>query len=76
MGWMAGGSSHDSGCEFFTSYISLAVKWPVREADHSPPSSAEVEECVKVYLYSPNMPLWCGAQLQKETQGQLYLLQQ
>jgi len=22
--------------------LSLGVKWPVREADHSPPSSAEV----------------------------------
>jgi len=25
-----------------------------READHSPPSSAEVKEGVELYLYSPN----------------------
>jgi hypothetical protein len=31
------------------------------EADHSPPSSAEVKECVELYLYSPNMPSWHGA---------------
>jgi hypothetical protein len=24
-----------------------------READHSPPSSADVKECVKIYLHSP-----------------------
>jgi hypothetical protein len=24
-----------------------------READHSPPSSAEVKECVELHLYSP-----------------------
>jgi hypothetical protein len=28
-------------------------KRPGREADHSPPSSAEVKECVELYLYSP-----------------------
>jgi hypothetical protein len=33
------------------------------EADHSPPSSAEVKECMKLYLYSPNKLSWCGAQL-------------
>jgi hypothetical protein len=26
---------------------------PEREADHSHPSSAEVKECVKLYLHSP-----------------------
>jgi hypothetical protein len=31
----------------------LEVKWPGREADHSPPSSAEVKECVDLYLHSP-----------------------
>jgi hypothetical protein len=29
------------------------VKRPGREADHSPPSSAEVKECVELYLQSP-----------------------
>jgi hypothetical protein len=29
------------------------VKRPGREADHSPPSSDEVKECVELYLHSP-----------------------
>jgi hypothetical protein len=33
--------------------LSLGVKRPGREADHSPPSSAEAKECVKLYLHSP-----------------------
>jgi len=32
----------------------LGVKQPGREADHSRPSSAEVEECVDLYLHSLN----------------------
>jgi hypothetical protein len=31
----------------------LGVKRPGREANHSPPSSAEVKECVELYLHSP-----------------------
>jgi hypothetical protein len=34
-----------------------------READHSPPSSVEVKEWVELYLHSPNMLSWRGAQL-------------
>jgi hypothetical protein len=37
------------------------VKQPGREADHSPPSSAEVKECVELYLHSANTPSWRGA---------------
>jgi hypothetical protein len=33
--------------------LSLGVKRPGREADHSPPYSAEVKECVELYLHSP-----------------------
>jgi hypothetical protein len=33
--------------------LSLVVKRPGHEADHSPPSSAEVKECVELYLDSP-----------------------
>jgi hypothetical protein len=33
--------------------LSLGVKRPGREADHSLPSSAEVKECVELYLHSP-----------------------
>jgi hypothetical protein len=43
-----------------------------READHSPPSSAEVKERAELYLHSLNMPPWRGAQL-GGAQGQLYL---
>jgi hypothetical protein len=38
-----------------------ALNLPGREADHSPPSSAEVKECVELYLHFPNTPSWCGA---------------
>jgi hypothetical protein len=34
-----------------------------READHSPPSSAEVKEWVELYLHSPNTLSCRGAQL-------------
>jgi hypothetical protein len=43
-----------------------------READHPPPSSAEVKEWVELYLHFPNTPSWRGAQL-GGAQGQLYL---
>jgi hypothetical protein len=43
--------------------LSLEVKRPVREADHSPPSSAEVKDWVELYLHSPNTPSWRGARL-------------
>jgi hypothetical protein len=47
--------------------LSLGVKRPGREADHSPPSSAEVNEWVELYLHSPYTPLWRGAQLSTGT---------
>jgi hypothetical protein len=40
--------------------LSLGVKWPGREADYSPPSSAKVER-VEIYLHSPNTPPLRGA---------------
>jgi hypothetical protein len=40
-----------------------------READHSPPSSADVKEWVELYLHSPNTPSW---RVSGGTQGQLY----
>jgi hypothetical protein len=46
--------------------LSLGVNRPGRERDYSPPSNAEVKECVEVYLYSPNTP-WHGAQFKKST---------
>jgi hypothetical protein len=41
--------------------VSLRTGWPGREADHSPPSSAEVKECVGLCLHSPNASSWRGA---------------
>jgi hypothetical protein len=58
----------------FPARVGLAVKRPGREADHSPPSSAKVTECVELCLHSPNKPSWRGAQFKKKAQGQLYLL--
>jgi 5-methylcytosine-specific restriction endonuclease McrA len=52
--------------------LSLGVKRPGREADHSPPSSAEVKECVELYLHSPNTPSWRGAQLKKHRDNFTY----
>jgi hypothetical protein len=45
-----------------TGTLSLEVKRPGSEADHSSLSSAEVKECVELYLHSPNTPSWRGAQ--------------
>jgi hypothetical protein len=44
-----------------------------READHSPPSSAEVKEWVELYLQSPNMPSCHGAQLGEHRDNLLLL---
>jgi hypothetical protein len=40
--------------------LSLVVKWPEREADHSPPSSAEVKNAWR-YTYTPQYVFmeWC-----------------
>jgi hypothetical protein len=43
--------------------LSLGVKRPRREANHSPPSSAEVKVWVELHIHSPNMPSRCGAYL-------------
>jgi hypothetical protein len=50
------------------------VKRPGREADHSPPSNAEVKECVELYLHSPNTPSWRGAELKRSAGTTLPLL--
>jgi len=42
--------------------LSLGVKRPGRVANHSPPSNAEVKECLEIYLHSPNTSSWRGAQ--------------
>jgi hypothetical protein len=43
--------------------LSLGVKRPGHEANHWPPSSSEVKECVELYIYSHNTHSWRGAQL-------------
>jgi hypothetical protein len=47
--------------------LSLGVKRPGREADHSHPSSVEVKEWVELYLHSPNATSLRGAQLKKRS---------
>jgi hypothetical protein len=41
--------------------VFIGVKLPELKTDHSPPSSAEVKECVELYLYSLNTSSWRGA---------------
>jgi len=53
--------------EWVPGAVNLGVKRPGPEDDHSPPSSAEVKECLELYLYFPNTPSWRGAELQKST---------
>jgi hypothetical protein len=56
-----GSGAHPASYLMGTRGSSLGVKLPGREADHSPPSTAEVKECVELYLHSPNKPSWRGA---------------
>jgi hypothetical protein len=55
-----------------TRALSLWVQRAGHEAEHSPPSSAEVKEWVDLYLHSANTPSWRRAQL-KGAQKQLHL---
>jgi hypothetical protein len=52
---------------------SLGVKRPGREADHSPPSSAEVKEWVDLYFHSPNTSSWRDAQLKHRDNFTFYM---
>jgi hypothetical protein len=67
-----GAGAHPPSYPMGTRGLSLGVKRQGREADHLPPSGAEVKECVELYLHSPNTPSWSGAQF-KKARGQLYL---
>jgi hypothetical protein len=56
-----GSGTHPASCPVCVpGALSLGVKRPGREADHSPPSSAEVKEGVELYLHSPNTSSWSG----------------
>jgi hypothetical protein len=48
-----GSGAHPASYPVSTRVLSLGVKRPGREADHSPPSGAEVKECVELYFHSP-----------------------
>jgi hypothetical protein len=54
--------------------LSLGVKRQGREADHSPPSSAEVKDCVKLYLHSSLIAfmVWCSVKAQEQLYLYLY----
>jgi hypothetical protein len=60
-----GSVSHPASYPMGTEALSLGVKRPGREAGHSPPYSAEVKECVELYLHFPNSFSWGGAQLKQ-----------
>jgi hypothetical protein len=48
-----GSGDHPASYPIGTEAVSLGVKRPEREADHSPPSSAEVQEFVELYFHAP-----------------------
>jgi hypothetical protein len=56
-----GSGAHPASYLMGTRTLSLGVKRPEHEADHSPPSSVEVEVCVELYSHSPNTSSWRGA---------------
>jgi hypothetical protein len=49
--------------EWIPGALSVGIKRPGSEADHSLPSSAEVKEWVELYLHYLSTPSWRGAQL-------------
>ena len=49
--------AHPACCTMGTGCF-LGVKWPGRGVDHPPPSRAEVEGSVQLYIYSPFGPSW------------------
>jgi hypothetical protein len=55
--------AHSVSCLMGTKVSFPGGKAAGREADHSPPSSAKVNEWVELYLNSPNKPSWCGTPL-------------
>jgi hypothetical protein len=48
-----GSGAHPASYPMGTRALSLGVRRPGREADHSLPSSADVKECADLYLHSP-----------------------
>jgi hypothetical protein len=60
-----GGSQNGSGAHPVSYPMGTTSPFTWGEADHSSPSSAEVKECVELYLRFPNTPSWRGAQFKK-----------
>jgi hypothetical protein len=58
-----GSGAHPASYPMGTRGSFPGIKRPEREADRSPPSSAEVKECVELYLHSRNTLSWRGAPL-------------
>jgi hypothetical protein len=54
-----GSGAYPASCTMGTRGPAPGVKArPGRDADHSPPSSAEVENHLELYLLSPQAPAW------------------
>jgi hypothetical protein len=68
-----GSGVHQPPIQWVPGALSLGVKRPLHEADHSPPSSSEVKEWVELYLHSLNMPSWRGAPLKHGDNFTFYL---
>jgi hypothetical protein len=58
---------YDLPMQWVPGALSLEVKRPGSEADHSPLPSDEVKECVELYLHSTNKYSWRGALFQIRT---------
>jgi hypothetical protein len=56
-----GSGAHPASYPMGTRGSFPAIERPGRESDHSPPSSAEVEKFLELYLHSHNTPSWRGA---------------
>jgi hypothetical protein len=56
-----GSGAHSTSYPMGTGGLSLGVMQLRREADHSPPSSADVKEYVELYLHYPSTSSWRGA---------------
>jgi hypothetical protein len=55
-----GSDAHPASYPIGRGALSLGVKRPEREADHPPPSSVGVKECVELYLHSQYVFIaWC-----------------
>jgi hypothetical protein len=64
-----------TGCEAHAASYPMSTRGSLRgdEPDHSPPSSAEVRECVELYLH-PNTSSWRGAYLSTGATLPFYLI--